>query len=110
MVLGGTFLKEEIAKMLQIFSTPLQPYVRLDMLNGSPLREGKITMCTVPLQIPPSMPNTKAMEGYVSDELELGYHHTSTSPARAGFFFVKKRCLMPCTDYQGLNSLVGTIS
>ncbi|KAK1803863.1 hypothetical protein P4O66_003811 [Electrophorus voltai] len=49
-----------------------------------------------------------AMEQYIKEVLQQGYVQPSTSPASAGFFFVKKRDggLRPCVDYRGLNKLL----
>ncbi|KAI4881834.1 hypothetical protein NFI96_012615 [Prochilodus magdalenae] len=47
------------------------------------------------------------METYIKEALDLGYIRPSTSPAAAGFFFVKKKDggLRPCIDYRGLNAI-----
>ncbi|KAL4009484.1 hypothetical protein ACER0C_003336 [Sarotherodon galilaeus] len=49
----------------------------------------------------------KAMEEYVAEALQQGFIRPSTSPAAAGFFFVKKKDggLRPCIDYRGLNKV-----
>lgn len=56
---------------------------------------------------PLSLPEKKAMEEYIEEDLAAGYICPSTSPAAAGFFFVEKkdRDLHPCIDYWGLNSI-----
>ncbi|KAL0174051.1 hypothetical protein M9458_030019 [Cirrhinus mrigala] len=42
----------------------------------------------------------------LSQELAMGFIRPSTSPASAGFFFVKKKDgLRPCIDYRGLNDI-----
>ncbi len=45
------------------------------------------------------------MKTYIQEELAKGFIRPSTSPASAGFFFVKKKDggLRPCIDYRGLN-------
>lgn len=45
------------------------------------------------------------MKHYIDEELSKGFIRPSTSPASAGFFFVKKKDggLRPCIDYRGLN-------
>lgn len=45
------------------------------------------------------------MKAYIEKELAKGFIRLSTSPASAGFFFVKKkdRGLRPCIDYRSLN-------
>ncbi len=47
------------------------------------------------------------MEEYINDSHNSGFIRPSTSPARAGFFFVGKRDggLRPCIDYRGLNRI-----
>ncbi|KAK3523753.1 hypothetical protein QTP70_009237 [Hemibagrus guttatus] len=73
--------------------------------------------CTIdllPIASPPrgrvyplSLPETKAMEEYIEEVLAVGHIRPSTSPAAAGFFFVRKKDggLRPCIDYQGLNAI-----
>ncbi len=46
------------------------------------------------------------MERYMHDSLVAGIIRPSSSPARAGFFFVEKDGLLhPCIDYRGLNDI-----
>ncbi len=47
------------------------------------------------------------MEKYISDSLAAKIIRPSSSPAGAGFFFVKKKdgSLRPCIDYRGLNNI-----
>ncbi len=47
------------------------------------------------------------MENYLTESLAAGIIVPSSSPARAGFFFVKKKdgSLHPCIDYRGLNDI-----
>ncbi|KAI2657358.1 Transposon Ty3-I Gag-Pol polyprotein [Labeo rohita] len=47
------------------------------------------------------------MKAYIKEELAKGFIRPSTSPASAGFFFVKKKDggLRPCIDYCGLNEI-----
>ncbi|KAJ8402791.1 hypothetical protein AAFF_G00364630 [Aldrovandia affinis] len=54
-----------------------------------------------------SVPENKAMEEYISTSLTSGIIRPSSSPAGAGFFFVKKKdgTLRPCIDYRGLNAI-----
>ncbi|KAI4874334.1 hypothetical protein NFI96_004585 [Prochilodus magdalenae] len=49
----------------------------------------------------------ESMEEYTQEALPQGYIRPSTSPAAAGFFFVKKKDggLRPCIDYRGLNAI-----
>ncbi len=59
--------------------------------------------CIFPL----SQPESEAMNHYIQEELTKGFIRPSTSPASAGFFFVKKKGgdLRPCIDYRGLNEI-----
>ncbi|KAL0162325.1 hypothetical protein M9458_041721, partial [Cirrhinus mrigala] len=52
-------------------------------------------------------PESEAMHKYIQEELAKGFITPSTSPASAGFFFVKKKDggLRPCIDYRGLNEV-----
>lgn len=54
-----------------------------------------------------SRPEWEAMERYLSESLAASFFCPSSSPAGAGFFFVKKKdgSLRPCMDYQGLNNI-----
>lgn len=47
------------------------------------------------------------MKAYIEEELVNGFIRPSTSPASAGFFFVKKKDggLHPCIDYRSLNDI-----
>ncbi len=56
---------------------------------------------------PLSRHESKAMEDYIEEALNLGFIRPSTSPAAAGFFFVEKKDggLRPCIDYRGLNNV-----
>ncbi|KAI2668898.1 Transposon Tf2-9 polyprotein [Labeo rohita] len=54
-----------------------------------------------------SAPEREAMEKYLSESLAAGLIRPSSSPAGAGFFFVKNKdgSLRPCIDYRGLNDI-----
>ncbi|KAL0187596.1 hypothetical protein M9458_014695, partial [Cirrhinus mrigala] len=56
---------------------------------------------------PLSQAESAAMNTYIQEELAKGFIRPSTSPASAGFFFVKKKDgdLRPCIDYRGLNEI-----
>lgn len=46
------------------------------------------------------------MDKYIRESLDAGLIRPSSSPAGAGFFFVKKDgSLRPCIDYRGLNDI-----
>ncbi len=69
----------------------------IDLIPGTTPPKGRI--------FPLSQPETAAMKQYIEEELAKGFIRPSTSPASAGFFFVKKKDggLRPCIDYRGLN-------
>ncbi|KAL0186198.1 hypothetical protein M9458_017868, partial [Cirrhinus mrigala] len=71
----------------------------IDLLPGSIPPKGRI--------FPLSQPESEAMKAYIEEELAKGFITPSTSPASAGFFFVKKKDggLRPCIDYRGLNEI-----
>ncbi len=71
----------------------------IDLLPGSNPPRGRI--------FPLSQPESEAMNNYIKEELAKGFIQPSTSPASAGFFFVKKKDggLRPCIDYRGLTNL-----
>ncbi|XDV16244.1 hypothetical protein PO909_016041 [Leuciscus waleckii] len=79
-----------------------------------PHRAGDCAIELLPGAVPPrgpvyplSQPETEAMESYIEEQLAKGFITPSTSPASAGFFFVKKKdgSLRPCIDFQGLNEV-----
>lgn len=53
------------------------------------------------------VPKREALEKYLIESLDAGIIVPSSSPAGAGFFFVKKKdgSLRPCIDYRGLNDI-----
>lgn len=71
----------------------------IDLLPGSQPPKGSI--------FPLSQPEAEAMRSYIQEELAKGFIRPSTSPASAGFFFVKKKDggLRPCIDYRSLNDI-----
>ncbi len=71
----------------------------IDPLPGSQPPKGRV--------FPLSQPEAKAMKSYIEEELAKGFIRPSTSPASAGFFFVKKKDggLRPCIDYRSLNDI-----
>ncbi len=77
-----------------------------------PHRSSDCAIDLLPDAVPPrgrifplSQPESRAMNHYIQEELAKGFIRPSTSPASAGFFFVKKKGgdLRPCIDYRGLN-------
>ncbi|KAL0199796.1 hypothetical protein M9458_002983, partial [Cirrhinus mrigala] len=54
----------------------------IDLLPGSQPPKGRV--------FPLSQPESAAMKSYIDEELKKGFIRPSTSPASAGFFFVKK--------------------
>ncbi|KAL0185425.1 hypothetical protein M9458_021122, partial [Cirrhinus mrigala] len=71
----------------------------IELLPGTTPPKGRI--------FPLSQPETEAMKTYIEEELAKGFIVPSTSPASAGFFFVKKKdgSLRPCIDFRGLNDI-----
>ncbi|KAI2647013.1 Transposon Tf2-6 polyprotein [Labeo rohita] len=93
--------------LLEAFSpqkaTQLPPHRQgdcaIDLLPGATPPRGRI--------FPLSQAESAAMDTYIQEELAKGFIRPSTSPASAGFFFVKKKDggLRPCIDYRGLNEM-----
>ncbi len=71
----------------------------IDLLPDAVPHRGRI--------FPLSQPESEAMNHYIQEELTKGFIRPSTSPAYAGFFFIKKKGgdLRPCIDYRGLNEI-----
>ncbi|KAI2653667.1 Transposon Tf2-9 polyprotein [Labeo rohita] len=71
----------------------------IELLPGQSPPKGRI--------FPLSQPESEAMNNYIKEKLAKGFIRPSTSPASAGFFFVKKKDggLWPCIDYRGLNEV-----
>ncbi len=71
----------------------------IDLQPGSQPPKGRI--------FPLSQPEAESLKSYIEEELTKGFLRPSTSPASAGFFFVKKKDggLRPCIDYRGLNDI-----
>ncbi|KAL0185658.1 hypothetical protein M9458_017328, partial [Cirrhinus mrigala] len=79
-----------------------------------PHRPYDLAIDLVPGAVPPrsrlyslSATEHQAMEEYVAEGLRAGTIRPSSSPAAAGFFFIKKKDggLHPCVDYRGLNQI-----
>ncbi|KAL0150500.1 hypothetical protein M9458_054317 [Cirrhinus mrigala] len=100
-------LPEEYSDLSEAFSkvkaSQLPPHrssdCSVELLPGTTPPRGRI--------FPLSQPESEAMKTYIEEELEKGFIRPSTSPASAGFFFVKKKDggLRPCIDYRGLNDI-----
>ncbi|KAI2657474.1 Transposon Tf2-9 polyprotein [Labeo rohita] len=93
--LKGVFSKSRAASL-----PPHRPYdCAIDLLPGTTPPKGKLYSL--------STPEREAMEKYISDSLAAKIIRPSSSPAVAGFFFVKKKdgSLRPCIDYRGLNGI-----
>ncbi|KAL0180227.1 hypothetical protein M9458_025669, partial [Cirrhinus mrigala] len=97
----------EYQDLLEAFSkakaTQLPPHrpgdCAIDLIPGATPPRGRI--------FPLSQAESEAMRTYIQEELAKGFITPSTSPASAGFFFVKKKDggLRPCIDYRGLNEV-----
>ncbi|KAI2660046.1 Retrotransposon-derived protein PEG10 [Labeo rohita] len=97
----------EYQDLLEAFSktkaTHLPPHrsgdCAIDLIPGATPPRGRI--------FPLSQAESEAMQKYIQEELAKGFITPSTSPASAGFFFVKKNDggLRPCIDYRGLNEV-----
>ncbi len=72
----------------------------IELMSGTTPPKGRI--------FPLAQPESEAMRQYIEEELAKGFIRPSTSPASAGFFFVKKKDggLRPCIDYRGLNDII----
>ncbi len=79
---------------------PHRPYdCAIDLLPGTSPPKGRLYSL--------SCPEREAMDKYIKESLNAGLIRPSSSPAGAGFFFVKKKdgSLRPCIDYRGLNDI-----
>lgn len=93
-------LKRVFSKSRAASLPPHRPYdCAIDLLPGTSPPKGKLYSL--------SIPEREAMEKYISDSLAAKIIRPSSSPAGAGFFFVKKKdgSLRPCIDYRGLNNI-----
>ncbi|KAL0176934.1 hypothetical protein M9458_029264, partial [Cirrhinus mrigala] len=80
----------------------LEAFSRTRATQLPPHRPSDCAIDLIPGATPP-----RAMNTYIREELAKGFITPSTSPASAGFFFVKKKDggLRPCIDYRGLNEV-----
>ncbi|KAL0188171.1 hypothetical protein M9458_015270, partial [Cirrhinus mrigala] len=92
----------------------LEEFSRTKATHLPPHRPGDCAIDLIPGATPPkgwifplSQAESEAMHKYIQEELAKGFIAPSTSPASAGFFFVKKKDggLRPCIDYRGLNEV-----
>ncbi|KAI2653487.1 Transposon Tf2-9 polyprotein [Labeo rohita] len=93
--LAEVFSKKRAARL-----PPHRPYdLAIDLAPGAVLPRGHLYSL--------SAAEHQAMEEYVAEGLRAGTIRPSSSPAAAGFFFVKKKDggLRPCVDYRGLNQI-----
>lgn len=87
-------------KVRAVALPPHRPYdCAIELQSGAVPPRGKV--------YPLSVAENEAMEEYVREALSRGHIRKSSSPAGAGFFFVKKKGgeLRPCIDYRGLNRI-----
>lgn len=97
----------EYHKMRELFSKsrasslpPDRPYdCAINLLPSSSPPRGRLFSL--------SAPERAAMEKHLSESLAAGIIHSSSSPAVAGFFFVKQKdgSLCPSIDYRGPNDI-----
>ena len=93
-------LKEVFNKTKATSLPPHRPYdCGIDLLPGAAIPKGRLYSM--------SNPERQAMNEYIEASLENGLIRPSSSPAGAGFFFVKKKdgSLRPCIDYSPLNNI-----
>ena len=93
--LGGVFSKSQALSL-----PPHRPYdCPINLISGAPIPRGKLYSI--------SGPERRAMTEYIESSLEAGLIRPSSSPAGAGFFFVRKKdgSLRPCIDYRALNDI-----
>ena len=104
---SDSVLPSEYREYLDVFDKvragalpPHRPYdCAIDLQPGAIPPRGRV--------YPLSVAENEAMEGYMREALSRGHNRKSSSPAGAGFFFVKKKGgeLRPCIDYRGLNRI-----
>ncbi|KAI2644254.1 Transposon Tf2-9 polyprotein [Labeo rohita] len=93
--LAEVFSKRSVARL-----PPHHPYdLAIDLVPGAVPPRGHLYSLSPQEQL--------AMEEYVAEGLRSGTIRPSSSPAAAGFFFVKKKDggLRLCVDYRGLNQI-----
>lgn len=93
-------LREVFNKTKACTLPPHRPYdCAIQLLPGTSPPRGRLYSL--------SAPEREAMQRYIDESLRAGLIRPSSSPAGAGFFFVKKKDggLRPCIDYRGLNQI-----
>ncbi|XP_023806908.1 uncharacterized protein LOC105356774 isoform X2 [Oryzias latipes] len=93
-------LKEVFNKLKASALPPHRPYdCSIELLPGTSPPRGHVYSLSAPERL--------AMDTYIKESLAAGLIRPSSSPAGAGFFFVKKKDggLRPCIDYRGLNEI-----
>ncbi len=102
-------LPREYADLIEVFSKkkasqfPAHRSVdcAIDLLPGTTPPKGRI--------FPLSQPESESMKTYIQEELAKGFIRPSTSPASAGFFFVKKKDGGPKTHAFWISSWINTV-
>lgn len=93
-------LRQVFSKSRALSLPPHRPYdCAINLLPGTSPPKGRLYSL--------SGPEREAMDKYIRESLNAGLIRPSSSPAGAGFFFVKKKdgSLRPCIDYRGLNDI-----
>ena len=93
-------LKEVFSKSKALSLPPHRSYdCAIDLIPGSTIPKGRLYSI--------SGPERQAMNDYISTSLKAGLIRPSSSPAGAGFFFVRKKdgSLRPCIDHSPLNDI-----
>ena len=93
-------LRQVFSKTKALSLPPHRPYdCAIDLLPSATIPKPRLYSV--------SGPERAAVNDYISASLEAGLIRPSSSPAGAGFFFVKKKdeSLRPCIDYSPLNDI-----
>ncbi len=107
-------IDEEAQALPSVYRDLIVAFSKTKASQLPPHRSSDCAIDLLPDAVPPrgrifplSQPESRAMNHYIQEELAKGFIRPSTSPASAGFFFVKKKGgdLRPCIDYRGLNEI-----
>lgn len=93
-------LKRVFSKSRAASLPPHRPYdCAMELLSGTSPPKSKLYSL--------SNPEREVIDKYISDSLAAKILCPSSSPAGAGFFYMKKKdgSLRPCIDYRGLNDI-----